>query len=106
MYKNKKIKNINEDLGDLGFINFVFQNCYLKNVNTEEYFLSLFNKTEMDYSRYIYFYINYLISEKNIKEAKEITDSSDVINSSLLILQTKSWIDMKKFKKINSIFFL
>ena len=104
MYKNKKIKNINKDLGDLGFINFVFQNCYLKNVNTEEYFLNLFNKTEMDYSRYIYFYINYLISEKKYKEAKEITDSSDVINSSLLILQTKSWIDMKKFKKINSIF--
>ena len=104
MYKNKKIKNINKDLGDLGFINFVFQNCYLKNVNTEEYFLSLFNKTEMDYSRYIYFYINYLISEKKYKEAKEITDSADIINSSLLILQTKSWIDMKKFKKINSIF--
>ena len=104
MYKNKKIKNINKDLGDLGFINFVFQNCYLRNANTEEYFLSLFNKTEMYYSRYIYFYINYLISEKKYKEAKEITDSSDVINSSLLILQTKSWIDMKKFKKINSIF--
>jgi len=104
MYKNKKIKNINKDLGDLGFINFVFQNCHLKNANTEEYFLNLFNKTEMDYSRYIYFYINYLISEKKYKEAKEITDSSDVINSSLLILQTKSWIDMKKFKKINSIF--
>ena len=104
MYKNKKIKNINKDLGDLGFINFVFQNCYLRNVNTEEYFLNLFNKTEMDYSRYIYFYINYLISEKKYKEAKEITDSADVINSSLLILQTKSWIDMKKFKKINSIF--
>ena len=82
----------------------MFQNCYLRNANTEEYFLSLFNKTEMDYSRYIYFYINYLISEKKYKEAKEITDSSDVINSSLLILQTKSWIDMKKFKKINSIF--
>ena len=104
MYKNKKIKNTNKDLGDLGFINFVFQNCYLRNVNTEEYFLNLFNKTEMDYSRYIYFYINYLISEKKYKEAKDITDSSDVINSSLLILQTKSWIDMKKFKKINSIF--
>ena len=104
MYKNKKIKNINKDLGDLGFINFVFQNCYLRNPNTEEYFLNLFNKTEMDYSRYIYFYINYLISEKKYKEAKEITDSADIINSSLLILQTKSWIDMKKFKKINSIF--
>ena len=68
-----EIKNINKDLGDLGFINFVFQNCYLRNANTEEYFLSLFNKTEMDYSRYIYFYINYLISEKKYKEAKEIT---------------------------------
>ena len=104
VFKNKKIKKINRDLGDLGFINFVFQNCHLRNSNTEEYFLNLFNKTEMDYSRYIYFYINYLISEKKYKEAKEITDSADIINSSLLILQTKNWIDMKKFKKINSIF--
>ena len=59
----------------------------------------------MDYSRYIYFYINYLISKDRYKEAKEITDSADIINSSLLILQTKKWIDTKKFKKISSLFF-
>ena len=105
VFKNKKIKKINKEIGDLGFINFVFQNSYLGENSSEEYFLNLFNKSQMDYSRYIYFYINYLISKDRYKEAKEITDSADVINSSLLILQTKKWIDTKKFKKISSLFF-
>ena len=38
------------------------------------------------------------------KDAKYITDTADVINSNLLILETKNWIDTKKFKKISSIF--
>ena len=105
VFKNKKIKKINKEIGDLGFINFVFQNSYLGENSSEEYFLNLFNKSQMDYSRYIYFYINYLISKDRYKEAKEITDSADIINSSLLILQTKKWIDTKKFKKISSLFF-
>ena len=104
VFKTKKIKKINKDLGDLGFVNFVFQNCYLGKKESDEYFLNLFNKTQIDYSRYIFFYINYLISHERYKEAKDLTDSADVINSSLLILQTKKWINAKKFKKISSLF--
>ena len=70
----------------------------------DNYFKNLLNKTQLDYSRYIFFYINYLISERKYKEAKDITNSADVINSNLLILQTKNWIDKKQFNKISSIF--
>ena len=104
VFKNKKKKSITKDLGDLGFINLVFQSCYLGEDKLENYFKNLLNETQLDYSRYIFFYINYLISEEKYKEAKDITDSADVINSNLLILQTKNWIDTKQFNRISSIF--
>ena len=104
VFKNKKKKSITKDLGDLGFINLVFQSCYLGENKLENYFKNLLNETQLDYSRYIFFYINYLISEEKYKEATDITDSADVINSNLLILQTKNWIDTKQFNRISSIF--
>ena len=104
VFKNKKKKSIRKGLGDLGFINLVFQSCYLGESKLENYFKNLLNETQLDYSRYIFFYINYLISEEKYKEATDITDSADVINSNLLILQTKNWIDTKQFNRISSIF--
>ena len=104
VFKNKKKKPIRKGLGDLGFINLVFQSCYLGENKLENYFKNLINETQLDYSRYIFFYINYLISEEKYKEATDITDSADVINSNLLILQTKNWIDTKQFNRISSIF--
>ena len=102
--KIKKKKPINKDLGDLGLINFTFQNCYLGEKKTEIYFDNLTNKTELDYSRYIFFYINYLIDNQRYIDAKNITDAVDILNSNLLVLQSKKWINDKKFKKISSIF--
>ena len=102
--KIKKKNPIKKDLGDLGFINLVFQSCYLGENKSEIYFRNLLNKTQLDYSRYIFFYINYLISLGKYEEAKNITDKADVINSNLLILQTKNWIEKKQFNKITNIF--
>ena len=48
----------------------MFQRCYLKKSNTESSFLNLINNQQGDYSRYIFFYINYLIENKKIEEAK------------------------------------
>ena len=39
--------------------------------NTGSSFLNLINNQQGDYSRYIFFYINYLIENKKIEEAKE-----------------------------------
>ena len=55
--------------------------------------------------RYIFFYVNYLIENGNIDEAKIITEQLQYINSSLLLSQTKMWLDsnnLKQFKKIFS----
>jgi len=104
VFKNKKKNTTKKDLSDLGFINLVFQSCYLGENKSEIYFQNLLNKTQLDYSRYIFFYINYLISLGKYEEAKNITDRADVINSNLLILQTKNWIETKQFNRISNIF--
>ena len=57
-----------------------------------------------DYSRYIFFYINYLIENDGYDDAKNISDNLDYLNSSLLISQGKKWIEDKKLDKFKKIF--
>ena len=42
-----------------------------KKENTRSSFLNLINNPDGDYSRYIFFYINYLIENNKIDEAKQ-----------------------------------
>ena len=104
VFVNKKKNPKKNELGDLGFINLVFQSCYLQDNKSDTYFKNLLNKTQLDYSRYIFFYVNYLISERKFNDAKDIMNNVDVINSNLLTLQTKNLIDADRFSKISSIF--
>ena len=64
----------------------------------------MINNQQGDYSRYIFFYINYLIENKKIEEAKEIAGQLEYINSTLLLSQSRSWIENGKFKEFNKIF--
>ena len=73
--------------------------------NTESYYDRLINnENSIDYSRYIFFYINYLIQNDRYQDAKIITDDLDYLNSPLLISQTKKWIEEKKFNEFKKIF--
>ena len=60
-FKNKKILFNKKNFGNISIINQAFQRCYLKKENTRSSFLNLINNPDGDYSRYIFFYINYLI---------------------------------------------
>ena len=103
-FKNKKILFNKKNFGNISIINQAFQRCYLKKENTRSSFLNLINNPDGDYSRYIFFYINYLIENNQIEEAKAVTDQLDYINSTLLLSQSKSWVDGKKFKEFGKIF--
>jgi tetratricopeptide (TPR) repeat protein len=103
-FKNKKTLPNKKNFGNISIINQVFQRCYLKKENTRSSFLNLINNPEGDYSRYIFFYINYLIENNKIEEAKAIADQLEYISSTLLLSQSKSWIEDKNFKAFNKIF--
>ena len=103
-FKNKKTLSNKKNFGNISIINQAFQRCYLKKENTRSSFLNLINNPDGDYSRYIFFYINYLIENNKIEEAKAISDQLEYINSTLLLSQSKSWIEDKNFKVFSKIF--
>ena len=104
VFKNKEIQNEFKNFGDLSFISETFQRCYLDDENTSSFFLKLINNEKTDYSRYIYFYLTYLIKRNQIKEAKAVTNDLDYINATLLLSQGKSWIEKNQFKKFGKVF--
>ncbi len=103
-FKNKKILSNKQNFGNLSLISQTFQRCYLKESNVGSFFVNLINNQQGDYSRYVFFYINYLIENKKIEEAKEIAGQLEYINSTLLLSQSRSWIENGKFKEFNKIF--
>jgi tetratricopeptide (TPR) repeat protein len=103
-FKNKKILSNKKNFGNISIINQAFQRCYLKKDNTRSSFLNLINNSDGDYSRYIFFYISYLIENKKTDEAKEVTNQLEYISSTLLLSQSKSWVEKNQFNEFNKIF--
>ena len=103
-FKNKKLLPNKKNFGNLSLIAEAFQRCYYNDQRTSSFFLNLINSQQGDYSRYIFFYINYLIQNKEFDQAKSVIDQIDYIGSTLLLTQTKSWIDNNKFKSFEKIF--
>ena len=104
VFKEKRLPNETKDLGNLSLISSTFQRCYLKDLNTESFFLNLINNNDSDFTRYIFFYLAYLIENNQIKDAKEISNDIKFINTSLLLSQGKSWIENDKEEKLNEVF--
>ena len=105
VFEQKKLPQAKKNYGDFSLINEVFQRCHLKDKNTKKYFNNIVNQQNgEDYSRYIFFYMNYLIENNNYEEAKKVADSLDYLNSSLLISQGKKWIDDERINEFEKIF--
>ena len=104
VFKEKKILDNKKNLGKLSIISETFQRCYLGDNSTDEYFSNLVNDEKGDYTRYIYFYLSYLIENNRLNDAKKITDSLDYINTTLLLSQGKSWIENGNEEKLVNVF--
>ena len=104
VFNEKKIFDPKKNFGKFSFISETFQRCYLGDPKTDEYFLNLINDNEDDYSRYIFFYISYLIENKRVNEAKDITDDIEYINTTLLLSQGKNWIENDNIKNFLEVF--
>ena len=104
VFNYKKIQKENQKFGDLSSITETFQRCYLDDKNTGSSFSNLINNNKADYSRYIYFYLTYLIDKNEIEKAKSITDKLNYINTTLLLSQGKSWIERNEFKEFSKVF--
>ena len=103
LFLEKKISDI-KNYGNLSNILLAFQYCYLGDDKANNYFSSLLNSVDGDYSRYLFFHISNLISKNQYDSAKNISLKIEPITSTLLILQTKHWIDQSKFDNFSKIF--
>ena len=103
LFLEKKINEI-ENYGKLSTILLAFQYCYLDNKKANNYFADLLNLEGGDYSRYLFFYISNLISIKDYDMAKFLSSKIEPITSTLLILQTKNWMEENNFNKFSKIF--
>ena len=104
VFKEKKILDNKKNFGKLSIISETFQRCYLNDQKTESYFSSLFSDDNGDYTRYIFFYLSYLIENNRLDEAKKIVRNIDYINSTLLISQGKNWIESNHPEKLIEVF--
>ena len=97
--------NLNKkNFGKLSSINEAFQYCYLNHAETNFKFLDLINSKDGDYKRYIFFHLNNLIKKKDFKAAIQLSKSINELNSNLLILQAKHWINNSEFNKFDDFF--
>ncbi len=104
VFSSREIQKLNQNFGNLSSVIETFQRCYLDDENTSSFFSKIINSNQADYSRYIYFYLTYLIEKNKIEEAREITNELDYINTTLLLSQGKSWIENNKLEEFGKVF--
>ena len=104
VFKEKKILNEKKNFGKLSVISETFQRCFLGDKNTSVFFSSLINDTQSDYSRYMFFYLSYLIENKKIDDAKLLSNNIEYINTTLLLSQAKSWIENDSLQNFANFF--
>ena len=104
LFINGKIQKNENNLGKLTLINTAFQECYIESGKDKNYFLNLINSEDGDYSRYIYFYLSSLINNKDFKTAKSLSNTINELDSNLLILQSKKWIENEEYENFTDYF--
>ncbi len=91
-------KSLSNRYRNIKKINNVFLNCYFDMTNTEESFEKLINDEQTDFSRYTFFYVNYLLKKESFDQANTILNKKlQEIPRNLLLKQLK--IDMHSTKQ-------
>jgi len=104
LFLNREVNLNREKFGKLSVINEAFQYCYLNRPEASLAFVNLINSNEGDYTRYLFFYFNNLIRNKDFESPKQISKTINVLESNLLIQQSKKWLDESNYNKFNQIF--
>ena len=95
----KKIYEIDSKFKNLRNIQNVFLHCFYKSKKTELLFKNLVSNEQIDFSRYNYFYANYLKNNGQFEKAKKVLNSSiESYPRNLLLNQFKLDLENDKYK--------
>ena len=104
VFKNKNIKSYkNNNFAELDDISLAFLSCYLDLENTDKRFEE-FIAYDGSSSRYIYFYLDYLIEKKKISKIDLVLKDINQLNKPLIVAQSVNWIEKNNYKKLNDLF--
>ena len=71
-----ELKKLDERFQNLKKIQNVFLNCYFNSPNLNSLYEELISEKKIDFSRYNYFYANYLVNSGKIEKAKDIVNTA------------------------------
>ena len=104
VFKNNNIKSYkNNNFAELDDISLAFLSCYFDLKNTDKRFEE-FIEYDGSSSRYIYFYLDYLIEQNKINKIDQVLQNINQLNKPLLIAQSVKWIEEKNYNKLNNLF--
>ena len=104
VFKSNNIKSYkNNNFAELDDISLAFLSCYFDLKNTTKRFEE-FIEYDGSSSRYIYFYLDYLIEQNKIKKIDQVLQNINQLNKPLLIAQSVKWIEEKNYNKLNDLF--
>ena len=104
VFKNNNIESYkNNDFAELDDISLAFLSCYFDLKNTDKRFEE-FIEYDGSSSRYIYFYLDYLIEQNKINKIDQVLQNINQLNKPLLIAQSVKWIEEKNYNKLNNLF--
>ncbi len=104
LFVDQKIKKTEQNFGKLSLITSAFQNCYLNSDTTNSQFINIINSEDADYSRYLYFYLENALRDKNFDISNEISLNIDSLSGSLLVSQVNKWIQENQYSKFGKYF--
>ena len=104
VFKSNNIKSYkNNNFAELDDISLAFLSCYFDLKNTDKRFEE-FIEYDGSSSRYIYFYLDYLIEQNNINKTDQVLQNINQLDKPLLIAQSVKWIEEKNYNKLNNLF--
>ena len=104
VFKSNNIKSYkNNNFAELDDISLAFLSCYFDLKNTDKKFEE-FIEYDGSSSRYIYFYLDYLIEQNKINKIDQVLQNINQLNKPLLIAQSVKWIEEKNYNKLNNLF--
>ena len=104
VFKNNNIESYkNNNFAELDEISLAFLSCYFDLKNTDKRFEE-FIEYDGSSSRYIYFYLDYLIEQNKINKIDQVLQDINQLNKPLLIAQSVKWIEEKNYNKLNNLF--
>ena len=104
VFINKKIDERSQNYGSLSLIALAFQEAYLESNYNSKYFLRIINSDDGDYSRYLFFHLIDIINKNDTELAIEISKTINYFDSTLLLSQSKKWIEDRNFNKFKKYF--